>query len=99
MGFYYRKGVKFGYFRLNFSKSGVGVSDGVKAQEFPPVRAAFTFTLERTVFITNKKSAVYLFSLASYFCDWCQRHNFRLNGFGSRDGLHPVARLGLLFFD
>jgi len=30
MGFYYRKSVKFGPFRLNFSKSGIGVSAGVK---------------------------------------------------------------------
>jgi hypothetical protein len=30
MGFYYRKSVKFGPFRLNFSKSGIGVSAGIK---------------------------------------------------------------------
>ncbi|MGC2235440.1 MAG: DUF4236 domain-containing protein [Pyrinomonadaceae bacterium] len=30
MGFYFRKSVNFGIFRLNFSKSGIGVSAGVK---------------------------------------------------------------------
>jgi uncharacterized protein DUF4236 len=30
MGWFYRKSVKFGPFRLNFSKSGIGVSAGVK---------------------------------------------------------------------
>ena len=30
MGFYFRKSVNFGPFRLNFSKSGIGVSTGVK---------------------------------------------------------------------
>jgi Protein of unknown function (DUF4236)/DnaJ domain len=30
MGFYFRKSVRFGPFRLNFSKSGIGVSAGVK---------------------------------------------------------------------
>jgi len=31
MGFYFRKSKKFGPFRLNFSKSGIGASVGVKA--------------------------------------------------------------------
>jgi len=30
MGFYFRKSVKFGPMRFNFSKSGIGVSAGVK---------------------------------------------------------------------
>ena len=30
MGFYFRKSVNFGPFRFNFSKSGIGVSTGVK---------------------------------------------------------------------
>src|SRR5437016_13428731 len=30
MGFYFRKSIKFGPMRFNFSKSGIGISTGVK---------------------------------------------------------------------
>src|ERR1039457_5765451 len=52
MGFFFRKSARFGPLRLNFSKSGVGASVGVKG-------ARLTMTPRGTTYITDGTHGVY----------------------------------------
>lgn len=58
MGFYFRKGVRHGPFRLNFSKSGIGASIGVKAEIDPTGLSSYNLRLTPQVIRLDPKGKI-----------------------------------------